>query len=212
MSRLVERSDIVDYQTYEDGRDVARERIFEVKRPRRIHLGEHLTFLFENRETLTYQVQEIMRAERIVRESAIVDEIDTFNRMLGGPGYAAIGQFSGKPPSKEEWERSVACLQEVAPQPEAQAPVVGLVIVVGTVAVGAGVEGLDEEPPSHRSVLAARVEAALVGVVAALPSDAGRLEAALRPSGGDLDAPDFLDNLSGKHFRKRPMITMNGNG
>ncbi|MCB0990635.1 MAG: DUF3501 family protein, partial [Acidimicrobiales bacterium] len=52
---------------------------FEVKRPRRVHLGEYLTFLFENKETLTYQVQEIIRAERIVREAAIVDEIEVYN-------------------------------------------------------------------------------------------------------------------------------------
>lgn len=86
MTRLIQRSDIVDYQTYEDTRDQTRERIFAVKAPRRIHLGDHLTFLFENRETLAYQVQEIVRAEKIARESAIVDEIDTYNKMLGESG------------------------------------------------------------------------------------------------------------------------------
>ena len=86
MTRLIQRSDVVDYQTYEDGRAEFRARILEIKRPRRIHFGDNLTFLFENRATLTYQVQEIMRAERIARESAIVDEIDTYNLMLGGTG------------------------------------------------------------------------------------------------------------------------------
>lgn len=86
MSRLIERADIVDFQTYEDDREEIRARILELKEPRRIHLGENLTFLFENRETLVYQVQEIMRTEKIVRESAIVDEIETYNRMLGEPG------------------------------------------------------------------------------------------------------------------------------
>ncbi len=86
MSRYIERSDIIDYQTYEDDRDERRERIYGVKAVRRIHLGEYLTFLFENRETLIYQVQEIMRAERIARESAIVEEIETYNSMLGEPG------------------------------------------------------------------------------------------------------------------------------
>ncbi len=86
MSRLIERSDIVDYQTYEDTRDEVRAHIFEVKKPRRIHLGENLTFLFENRETLIYQVQEIMRAEKLARESAILDEIEGYNKMLGTTG------------------------------------------------------------------------------------------------------------------------------
>ncbi len=86
MTRLIQRHDIVDYQSYEDKRDEQREHIFGVKSDRRIHLGENLTFLFENRETLTYQIQEIMRAEQIVRESAIIDEINTYNAMLGDEG------------------------------------------------------------------------------------------------------------------------------
>jgi len=86
MNRLIDRSDIVDYQTYEGDRQATRAHVMNVKRPRRVHLGEYLTFLFENRETLAYQVQEIVRAERIVRESAIADEIETYNSMLGDPG------------------------------------------------------------------------------------------------------------------------------
>ena len=86
MSRYIQRSDIVDYQTYEDIRKEVRDHILGVKKVRRIHLGHHLTFLFENRETLTYQVQEIMRAERIARESAILEEISGYNAMLGDQG------------------------------------------------------------------------------------------------------------------------------
>ena len=84
--KLVERETIVDYQTYADVRDDVRASIFEVKRPRRVHLGEHLTFLFENADTMRYQVQEMMRAEKIVREKDIQHEIDTYNELLGGPG------------------------------------------------------------------------------------------------------------------------------
>ena len=64
MSHLVQRSDIVDYQTYGDTREQTRTAALAAKRPRRVHLGEYLTMLFENRETLIYQIQEIMRAER----------------------------------------------------------------------------------------------------------------------------------------------------
>ncbi|HCV35106.1 MAG TPA: hypothetical protein DGF10_10635, partial [Acidimicrobiaceae bacterium] len=80
------RDEIVDWQTYSDDRDTLRTAVLEIKKPRRVHLGDHLTFLFENHETIRYQVQEIMRAERIVRESAIREEIATYNSMLGGPG------------------------------------------------------------------------------------------------------------------------------
>lgn len=82
----VERREIVDYQTYEDIRPKLREEVLAAKAPRRVHVGEHLTFLFENRETVRYQIQEMMRAERIVREDAIVHEIETYNELLGGPG------------------------------------------------------------------------------------------------------------------------------
>jgi len=82
----VARDEIIDYQTYGDRRDEVRAGILEVKAPRRIHLGEHLTFLFENRDTVRYQVQEMMRTEQMVREEAIRHELDTYNELLGGPG------------------------------------------------------------------------------------------------------------------------------
>jgi hypothetical protein len=57
-----------------------------LKAPRRVHVGEHLTFLFENHETIRYQVQEMVLAERMVRESDIQHELHTYNELLGGPG------------------------------------------------------------------------------------------------------------------------------
>lgn len=84
--RKVQRSEIVDYATYSDARDAVRASIMETKRPRRIHVGAHLTFLFENADTVRYQVQEMMRAERIVRESDIQHELDTYNALLGDDG------------------------------------------------------------------------------------------------------------------------------
>ena len=58
----------------------------QVKDARRIHVGEDLTFLFENALTMRYQVQEMMRAERMVKESDIQHEIETYNGLLGGDG------------------------------------------------------------------------------------------------------------------------------
>lgn len=86
MSRLVERDDIVDYATYEDSRADDRSRVMDLKQARRVHLNEYLTFLFENRDTLRYQIQEIMRVERIVREADILHEIETYNSILGEAG------------------------------------------------------------------------------------------------------------------------------
>lgn len=82
----VRRDQIVDYATYEDEREAFRTRVIEVKRRRRIHIGDHLTLLFENPVTVRYQIQEMLRAERIVREAEIVHEIETYNELLGGDG------------------------------------------------------------------------------------------------------------------------------
>jgi hypothetical protein len=86
--RKVERSEVVDYVTYEERRGAVRESAMKAKAARRIHVGPHLTFLFENHETIHYQVQEMTRAERMVKEAEIVHEIETYNELLGGPGEA----------------------------------------------------------------------------------------------------------------------------
>ena len=82
----VERKEILDYVTYEEGRDAFREKMFAVKAPRRVHIGEYLTLLFENHETMLYQIQEMIRTERMVKEADIQHEIDTYNEVLGGDG------------------------------------------------------------------------------------------------------------------------------
>lgn len=91
--RKIERSEIVDYETYADHRLETRPLAIEVKRVRRIHAGEHFTFLFENRETVRYQVQEMMRIERIVREPEIQHELDTYNELLHEGGTLGCTLF-----------------------------------------------------------------------------------------------------------------------
>ena len=79
--------DIVDYLTWQDElKPKEQERIWALKRDRRIHVGPYLTFLFENTDTVRYQIQEMMRVELIVKTSAIAHEIDTYNELLGGDG------------------------------------------------------------------------------------------------------------------------------
>jgi hypothetical protein len=82
----VTRESLLDFVTYEERREEIRRRIFEVKAPRRVHVGGVLTFLFENTETIRYQIQEMMRAERLVKEADILHELETYNELLGGPG------------------------------------------------------------------------------------------------------------------------------
>jgi hypothetical protein len=82
----VERSEIVDYATYEDERNAFRDDVMRIKAPRRVHIGDYMTLLFENHTTIRYQIQEMVRAERMVRESDIRHEIDTYNELLGKEG------------------------------------------------------------------------------------------------------------------------------
>ncbi len=80
------RSELLDYQTYEEIRPAFREEVMAAKAVRRIHVGQHLTLLFENTLTIRYQIQEMIRAERIVRARDILHELETYNALLGGPG------------------------------------------------------------------------------------------------------------------------------
>lgn len=82
----LERSDVVDYVTYSEQRDAIRASALQAKSERRILVGEHFTFLFENWETVRYQVQEMMRVERIIKEKDIQHEIDTYNELIHSAG------------------------------------------------------------------------------------------------------------------------------
>ncbi|MCP4851998.1 MAG: DUF3501 family protein [Actinomycetia bacterium] len=112
----VRRDEILDWQTYADNRDAVRAEVMTVKAVRRIHLGEHLTFLFENHDTMRYQVHEIMRAERIVRETSIHEELETYNGMLGGAGQLGcallieIEDEAKRRPLLEAWLGLQECL------------------------------------------------------------------------------------------------------
>ena len=84
--KRVERSDILDYVTYGEQRDAIRGSALRAKSVRRVLVGEHFTFLFENRETVLYQVQEMMRIEHIVKEDDIRHELDTYNELIHPAG------------------------------------------------------------------------------------------------------------------------------
>ena len=85
MARL-QRSDILDFITYGEQRDAIRASAMAAKALRRVHLGEHLTFLFENAETIRYQVLEMVRVEQMVKEAEIRHELETYNAVLGDGG------------------------------------------------------------------------------------------------------------------------------
>jgi hypothetical protein len=86
----VRREEILDLSLYEQARAEIRPAVMEAKRRRRVHLGGQLTFLFENAATIRYQIQEMIRAEKLVKEEEIRHELETYGELLGGPGELAV--------------------------------------------------------------------------------------------------------------------------
>ena len=79
-------SDLLSHADYEAQRATFRREIIALKKRRRIEVGPLVTLVFENRRTLLFQVQEMVRAERIFEPSKIQDELDVYNALLPGPG------------------------------------------------------------------------------------------------------------------------------
>jgi hypothetical protein len=84
--RAVRREEILDPASYERSRDEIRPAVMEAKARRRVHVAGALTFLFENTATIRYQIQEMVRAEKMTREEDVRHELETYNELLGGPG------------------------------------------------------------------------------------------------------------------------------
>lgn len=77
--------DVLPLDEYERQREAYRSRIIALKQRRRVSLGPLMTLVFENRETLRFQVQEMIRAERILEPSKVQDELDVYNELLPTP-------------------------------------------------------------------------------------------------------------------------------
>ena len=77
-------ADIRNLVEYEKIRKEFRTRIIELKKPRRIGVGPHMTFAFENRDTAIFQIQEMVRTERLVEDAAIEHEIEVYNQLVPG--------------------------------------------------------------------------------------------------------------------------------
>ncbi|HET9796165.1 MAG TPA: DUF3501 family protein [Thermoanaerobaculia bacterium] len=78
---------------YEVARPEFRRRVIDVKSRRRVAVGPFVTLVFENRETALFQIQEMLRAERIVDPAKVQEEIDVFNTLLPDRGEVAATLF-----------------------------------------------------------------------------------------------------------------------
>ena len=81
MARIT-RESLLTLEAYAKARKDFRARVLAHKKPRTIHLGEHLTLVFEDELTLRYQIQEMLRIEKMFEEAGIQDEIDAYNPLV----------------------------------------------------------------------------------------------------------------------------------
>jgi Protein of unknown function (DUF3501) len=88
--RKLTAADIKDLREYERERDAFRAEIIATKKRRRILLGDLMTIVFENAATMRFQIQEMARAERMLRDEQIAHELETYNELI-----PADGELSG---------------------------------------------------------------------------------------------------------------------
>lgn len=82
MSAKLSHSDLMTLEAYARKRKDFRSEVIEHKKNRQIHLGENATLYFEDRLTMQYQVQEMLRIERIFEPEAIEEELATYNPLI----------------------------------------------------------------------------------------------------------------------------------
>lgn len=91
--RKIAFEEVLDLLAYEKEREARRAGVIALKRHRRVRLGEQLSLLFENRETVLFQIQEMVRTERIVRDDKLRDELDAYNPLIPDPGELSATLF-----------------------------------------------------------------------------------------------------------------------
>jgi hypothetical protein len=105
----VARSELLELGAYEQIREPFRARILALKKPRYVALGPNMTALFENHDTVLFQIQEMLRTERITAEKAISHEIETYNELVPGDRELSATIFI-EYPDRDEREQKLRAL------------------------------------------------------------------------------------------------------
>lgn len=93
MSRKLTLDDIADLRAYERERGEFRAHVIDLKKRRRVGIGPFVTVLFENRDTIRFQIQEMARVERLLSDEAIETELKIYNPLIPEPGHLALTMF-----------------------------------------------------------------------------------------------------------------------
>ena len=92
-TRKLTLADIADLRAYERERAEFRTEVIALKKRRRVHVGPIVTLVFENRDTIRFQIQEMARVEKLITDEAIQGELDTYNPLVPEPGQLCATVF-----------------------------------------------------------------------------------------------------------------------
>lgn len=92
-SRKLTLTDIADQRAYERERPEFRARMIGVKRLRRVALGDIMTIMFENRDTMRLQIQEMVRVEKVLTDEGVLEELKAYNPMIPESGQVCATLF-----------------------------------------------------------------------------------------------------------------------
>jgi hypothetical protein len=101
--RPITRRDIKGPALYGPIRDDFRQRIIALKRPRRVLIGDRVSMVFENRHTLTIQIEEICRAENLTTDAQIEAEISVYNELMPTASSLSATLFIELPPEEDPY-------------------------------------------------------------------------------------------------------------
>jgi len=109
---VIKRDSLMSLEAYARGRDAFRARVIAHKKNRTVHLGASVTLLFEDELTIRYQVQEMLRIERIFEDEGIQHELDSYNPLIPDGGNWKATMLI-EYPEAEERRRMLALLKGV---------------------------------------------------------------------------------------------------
>jgi hypothetical protein len=115
--RPITRDEIAPLEVYAELRDAYRAAVIAHKRDRRLPVGEKVTLVFEDRETLRFQVQEMVWIERISESEKVQDEIDVYNELMPGEDELSATLFieiTDLPEIRPELDRLIGIDEHVA--------------------------------------------------------------------------------------------------
>ena len=82
MTNLLKKEHLFSLEEYAEQRSNIRKNVMDVKKQREVNLGEHIRLLFENHQTVQYQIQEMLRIEKIFEAAGIQEELDVYNPLI----------------------------------------------------------------------------------------------------------------------------------